>query len=161
MPRLPKVGGLMALGLNCAYWLSEQPLPSPSSRIPRWPFDVHIAAIALVAVPETVGPARGVRPHGRDLPVPKQVTDQGVVALHARAVPDEVGLEQMRHFIQLLVELLPCRLVGTQADRPVGPVLEPLLDSRVALEADPMRVVGAEREPARELFVHVELQRVI
>ena len=27
----------MALGLNCAYWLSEQPLPSPSSRVTRPP----------------------------------------------------------------------------------------------------------------------------
>ena len=81
--------------------------------------------------------------------------------LDAPDAPDGVGLEQMRHCIQRLVELLPLRLVGTQRDGPVGRVLEPLTNPRVAFEADPMRVIRAEREPAREPPVHVELQRVI
>ena len=72
------------------------------------------------------------------------------MVLDAGAVPDSVGLEQMRHSIQVLVELLPRRLVGTQGDGPVGGVLEPLTDSRVALEADPIRVVRPEREAASE-----------
>src|SRR4051794_5136723 len=83
------------------------------------------------------------------------------MVLDARAVPNSVGLEQMRHSIQVLVELLPLRLVGPQRDGPVGRMLVPLTDSRVALEADAVGVVGAEGEPAREAPVDVELQRVI